>query len=87
MNDFNLTQLDLNAMKQVDIQLVDPNTLVDINDIHIDANLPKEERQKEFVRQIKNPYCFKVGEIVVKISYADNGETFEQAMENYLQAL
>ena len=40
MNDFNLTQLDLNAMKQVDIQLVDPNTLVDINDIHIDANLP-----------------------------------------------
>ena len=82
-----MDEFDLTAMKQVDVQSVDPNTLVDISDIHIDEHLSKEERQLEFVRQIKNPYCFRVGKVVVKVSYADNGETFEQAMENYLQAL
>ena len=35
--------------------------LVDIQDVSVDPNLPKEERIAEFVRQIKNPYCFKCG--------------------------
>ena len=29
-------------------------TLVDIRDVHVDPNLPKEERIREYVRQIKN---------------------------------
>ena len=41
-------------------------SLVDINDISVDKNLPKSERIKEYIRQIKNPYCFKCGDFVVK---------------------
>lgn len=78
---------DFAKLKEVDVQKVDPDTLVDIGDIQIDNTLPRIERQREFVRQIKNPYCFKVGKVVVKVSYNDNGVTFEQAMENYLQTL
>lgn len=32
--------------------------LADIRDVTVDPNLPKEERIAEFLRQIKNPYCF-----------------------------
>lgn len=35
--------------------------LVDINSVSVDTDLPKEERIKQFIRQIKNPYMFKCG--------------------------
>ena len=38
--------------------LTNPDTLVDINDISLNKDLPKPERIKEYIRQIKNPYRF-----------------------------
>ena len=40
--------------------------LVDIRTVSVDMELPKEERISEFVRQIKNPYLFKCGGMLVK---------------------
>lgn len=74
-------------MKNVNIQEVDPDTLVDINDIVINPDLPQEERMKEFVKQIKNPYCFKCGKTVVKLKFAENGDTIEERLERYLSSL
>ena len=45
--------------------------LVDIRDVVIDKSLPLEERVRSYVEQIKDPYCFKVGDVVVRESYAD----------------
>ena len=45
--------------------------LVDIRNVKIDRNLPSDERIRSFIEQIKNPYCFKVGDTVVKVSFAD----------------
>lgn len=36
----------------------DKSELVDIRDVHVDPNLPKEARIAEFVRQIKTPISF-----------------------------
>jgi len=47
-------------MKAVDIRTVSRDDLVDIRDVVIDQEAPKEERIKSFLRQIRNPYCFKV---------------------------
>lgn len=40
---------------------MDTAPLVDIRDVSVDKNLTREERVAEFIRQIKNPYCFKCG--------------------------
>ena len=45
--------------------------LVDIRNVKIDRTLPSDERVRSFIEQIKNPYCFKVGDTVVKVSFAD----------------
>jgi len=87
MDEFDVTQLDFEKLRQVDVRTVDPATLVDIRDIEIDRSLPKEERQREFLKQIKNPYCFRVGKVAVSVSFAQNGVSFEQRMNHYLQAL
>ncbi|MCI6995399.1 MAG: hypothetical protein MR936_01075 [Eubacterium sp.] len=74
-------------MKAVDIRTVDRNTLVDICDVKIDRSLPLEERVRSFVEQIKNPYCFKCGNAVVKTSFLDTDVTLEECVESYLRNL
>ncbi len=74
-------------MKNVDIRTVDRDALVDIHDVKIDRTLPKEERIRSFVKQIKNPYCFKCGEVVVKMAFSDTKATLEDRMEHYLRSL
>jgi len=54
--------------------------LVDIRDIHIDVALPVEEKLKSYIEQIKNPYGYRVGDIVVNIRFADTNRTFTEAL-------
>ena len=46
----------LEEMKAVDIRTVKREDLVDIRDVHIDRTLPKEERIKDFIRQINRDF-------------------------------
>lgn len=87
MGEFDLSQVDFETLRQVDVRTVDPDTLVDIKELDIDKALPREQRMAEFVRQVKNPYCFKVGKVAVSVGYSGDGVTFEQRMEHYLQTL
>ena len=71
-------------MKDIDIRTVDPDDLIDLNDIVIDTDKSKNERIISFIEQIKNPYCFKVGKTIVKVCFDDNGVTLEDRLENLL---
>ena len=75
----------LEEMRAVDLRTVDPDTLVDIRDVKIDQDLPKEERMKRFLTQIKNPYVFKCGNVIVKTVFAESGPTLDECLERYLQ--
>ena len=54
-------------------------------DVVIDQDAPKEEKIKSFMRQIRNPYCFKVGNVVVKTTFADTDATLDDRLEHYLR--
>ena len=77
----------LEQMKNIDIRTVDPSTLVDIKDIQINTSLPRDERILDFLEQVKNPYCFRVGKAAVKISFSDTEATVEDCLERYLLSL
>ena len=62
-------------------------SLVDIRDVRIDRTLPMEERVKSYVEQIKNPYIFKVGSTVVRVSYADTNRTLNDNLVNMIAAM
>ena len=49
-----MEELDLQKLKEVDIKDIPLEELVDITDIKIDPNLPKEEKILEYIKQIKN---------------------------------
>ena len=63
------TLKELKAMSQVDITSVDRNTLVDIESVRIDKDLPYEERMADYIRQIKNPYCYLYKGMIIKVSF------------------
>lgn len=80
------TKEEIEAMKDVDVRTVDINTLRDIRDVKVNTDLPKEERVLDFIRQIGNPYCYRHGKYVVKISFTDTDVTLEQRMLSYLRS-
>ncbi|BDF03549.1 DUF6870 family protein [[Clostridium] hylemonae] len=63
------------------------DSLADIRDITVDKELPREERIAEFVRQIKNPYRFRCGRFIVKVSFAGNGVTLEDCIRGIFSAM
>ena len=82
-----LSKVDLEALKQVDVREIDLDSLVDIREIKLDQNLPRTQRIAEFIRQVKNPYCFRVGNVAVSVGFAEDGATFEEQMGYYLETL
>ena len=62
-------------------------SLVDIRDVKIDRSLPIEDRVKSYVEQVKNPYMFKVGNTVVRVSYADTNRTMNDNFVNMIAAM
>lgn len=87
MRNFDFSQMDFSALKQVDVRTVNPDTLVDINDIKVNTKLLKEERILDFIQQIGNPYCYRCGKVVVKISFNDTDATLEDRMESLLRMM
>ena len=81
-----LQQIDLAALEAVDVQTVSPDDLVDLKDIQIDPSLPKEERIASFIRQVKNPYCYKCGKIVVKVGF-EEGTTLDEQLKTIFSTM
>ena len=58
--------------------------LVDIRDISVDKNLPKQERIAEYIRQIKDPYHFKCGKFFVTVRFNENGPSLEDCLQRLM---
>ena len=80
------TREEIEAMQNVDVRTVDPDMLRDIRDVTVNADLPKRERILDFIRQIGNPYCYRHGKYVVKVSYSNSGKTMEDCLLAYLRS-
>lgn len=86
MTDKRLTCEELRAMQEVDVRMVDREALQDIRDVEINTGLPKGERILDFIRQIGNPYCYRHGDYIVKISFTDTDVTLEDRMLSYIRS-
>ena len=79
--------MSVEAMKSVNPKTVDRNNLVERSSVRLDPAAPREERLRDFIQQIKNPYCYLDGKTVVKISFSRTDTTMEDCLEHYLRGL
>ncbi len=65
---------------------VDPQTLVDRKTVHVNEKLPREQRVRQYARDIKNPYCYLDDGVVVKVSFSDVKDTLEDRLLAYVRS-
>lgn len=76
--------IDLEALKNVDIERVNRSDLIDIETVSVGKHIKDEDRIAEFIRQLRNPYCFISGKYVIKARYTDNGPTIEECVRGII---
>ena len=79
-----MTAEEYRALLDTDFSDADIEQLTDIRNIKIDKNLSQEKRQAQFLKQVGNPYLLRRGSMMIKVSFANNGLSIEQAFENLL---
>ncbi len=76
--------LQINEMRNLDVTKVDREDLVDIQEVTVNKNLKQSQRLVDFVRQIKNPYCYRHGEYIVKIGFEDTEVTLTERLKELI---
>lgn len=77
----------LKKMEETDIRKVQKESLVDIKNVVIDKSMQRAERISDYVRQIKNPYCFVCEGIIVKMIFEQTEDKLEDKLNNYFLSL
>ena len=62
-------------------------SLVDIRDVKLDSSMEQADRVRSFIQQVKNPYRFKVGDVVVNVAYTNGGATLNERFADMLSLL
>lgn len=71
-------------MKDIDVTKVDVQDLVDIREVKVNKALSQKNQVIDYVRQIKNPYCYKYGNYVVKISFENTETTLTERLKELI---
>lgn len=67
----------LEKLKKITVSDCVKEDLSDLKDVKIDKSLSYEKRAESFVRQVKNPYLFRIGDIKMRVVYAGCKSFFE----------
>lgn len=74
----------LEKIKKVRLEELDPNKLIDIKDIIINQNKTKNERIMDYLESNPNPYVVKCNDIIIQMSFSSDHIFFDDCVEHYL---
>lgn len=66
-----LKKSELNQCRNTSIMSCDLSSLVDLRDVKIDTTKSVRERIDSFMNQVRNPYLFKVDDVIVKVNFGN----------------
>ena len=79
-----MTAGEYRVLLDVDFADVELGSLTDISKVRIDREQPLEKRRQQYFKRVGNPYLVRVGNMKVKVRFAENGISMEEAFENML---
>jgi len=82
-----MTLQDLETMRSIDLVTVNRDELVDIREVKINTELSKEERILDFIRQMKNPYLCKCGNLVIQSEFAETDITLNDRLKQHFRMI
>ena len=65
----------IHQMKNRDIRTIEQSELQELPQDAVEHGLPQEERLKNLLDKIRNPYCYLDNGIIVKLNFAPRGSS------------
>lgn len=78
-------QIHLTELASIDITSVNKEDLVDVSGLTFDNTIPREQRAEQVLHAVKNPYCFRVGDMGVKLEFLDSAPLLQDCFSDFLQ--
>lgn len=69
----------------VDLSNISREDLTDVSGLVLDTSVPLEQRSEQILQKIKDPYCFCVGDIGVKLEFTENGPSLQACLTDLLK--
>ena len=77
-------RIPITDLANVNIEMVKKDDLVDVSGFTLDTSVPQEQRMARIIQKVKNPYCFRVGDIGVKLEFPDNALALQDVFTDLL---
>ena len=78
-------QMSIEQLSSVDIHTINKENLVDVSGAAFDNSIPHKQRAAQILRITGNPYCFRVGDLCVKLEFLDSAPPLQDAFSSFLQ--
>ncbi len=72
-------------LASVNIEAVNKEDLVDVSGFTFDNTVPQEQRAARIFATVKNPYCFRVGDIGVKLEFSEDAPALQDVFTDLLK--
>lgn len=82
MND---QQVSVSELANVEIQKMNKDELADVSGLALDPGVPQELRAGYLLKAAGDPYCFRVGDVGVKLEFSDGAPCLQEVLFRFLQ--
>jgi len=79
-----ITSTLIDDFMNVNMETVDTEKLADISTLEFDNSLPIEKRPAYVLEKLKNPLCFRCGEVGIKLEFDDNAPPIQEVLTNFI---
>ena len=74
----------IDSFMSINMETVNMESLADISTLELDNSLPKEKRLDYVLEKLNNPFCFRYGEMGIKLEFDDNAPPMSEVLTNFL---
>ena len=78
-------RIPITDLASVNIETINKDDLVDVSGFTFDTSVPQEQRAARIIQTVKNPYCFRLGDIGVKLEFSDDAPALQDVFTDFLK--
>lgn len=78
-------RIPITELASVNIETVNKEDLIDVSSFTFDNSVPQEQRAERIIAATKNPYCFRVGDMGVKLEFSEDAPALQDVFADFLK--
>jgi hypothetical protein len=79
-----ITPAMIDEYSNINMEMADMEKLADIRTLELDNSLSKEKRMSYVLEKLKNPLCFRCGDVGIKLEFDDAGPPIQEVLTNFM---